>query len=183
MPSLFDSIMPIHEKFIVNFAPRASVQMFQIGDVAPDFELPDSEGRMRRLSEFRGKPLLLVFTRIFTDKIFCPVCYPHLLALRNDYEKFQALGAEILLVNTTRVEMTKIIVQEQDFKFPVLSDAEWKVFQQYGLGAALGAPMPGQFLLDKQGVIRFQFVSGMELPSPFFRHPDNQDMLAMISQL
>lgn len=70
MPSLFDSVMPIHEKFIANFAPKASVLMFQIGDVAPDFELPDSEGKLRRLSEFRGKPVLLVFTRIFTDKIF-----------------------------------------------------------------------------------------------------------------
>lgn len=183
MPSLFDSLMPIHDKFIANFPPKASVDLFKIGDLAPDFELPDSEGQLRRLSEFRGKPLLLVFTRIFTDKIFCPICYPHLLSLREDYPKFKALGAEILMVNTTRVEMTKVIVQEQGFPFPVLSDADWKVFQQYGIGAALGAPMPAQFLLDKRGAIQFKFISGLELPSPFFRLPDNAQMLAMISQL
>jgi peroxiredoxin len=183
MPSLFDSIMPVNTKFIENFAPRLSENTFDVGTVAPDFELPDADGNRVKLSDFRGKNVLLVFTRIFTDKIFCPLCYPHLLGLRNDMQKFRVRNAEILLVNSTNIDMTRQIVQEQGFTFPVLSDSEWRVFRQYGLGAALGAPLPAQFLLDKNGVILFKYVSGTDLSNQLPFHPENAEMLALLEQL
>ncbi|MCS6989508.1 MAG: redoxin domain-containing protein [Chloroherpetonaceae bacterium] len=181
MPSLFESINPINANFISNFVPRLAEDKFQIGDLAPDFELPDSNGTPRKLSDFRGKPLLLVFTRIFTDKIFCPLCYPHLNNLKNDYAKFLEKGGDVVVVSTTNVEMTRQIVEEQRFPFTMLSDSEWRVFKRYGLGAALGAPLPAQFLLDKNGAIRFKYVSGLSLSDQLPTHPDNAQMLALMN--
>ncbi len=183
MPSLFDSIMPINAKFVENFTPRLADNALQIGDLAPDFELPDHTGTPVKLSDFRGKHVLLVFTRIFTDKIFCPLCYPHLLGLRADTENFRARGAEIVLVNSTSIEMTKQIVQEQGFTFPTLSDAEWRIFGLYRLGAALGAPLPAQFLLDRNGVVQFKYVAGTDLSNQLPFHPENAQMLALIDAL
>ncbi len=183
MPSLFDSINPINANFIANFIPRLAEDKFQIGELAPDFELPDSNGTMRKLSDFRGKPLLLVFTRIFTDKIFCPLCFPHLNNLKNDYAQFLEKGANVVVVSSTNLDMTRQIVAEQQYPFVMLSDSEWRVFKQYGLGAALGAPLPAQFLLDKNGAIRFKYISGLSLGDQLPVHPENAHMLALLAEI
>jgi peroxiredoxin len=183
MPNLLDSINPINANFIANFAPRLAEDKFQLGDLAPDFELPDFNGQPRKLSDFRGKPLLLVFTRIFTDKIFCPLCFPHLNDLKTDYDVFLSKGGNIAVVSSTNVEMTKQIMAEQRYPFVMLSDSNWQVFKQYGLGAALGAPLPAQFLLDKNGVIQFKYVSGLSLGSQLPFHPENAQMLSLIETL
>jgi peroxiredoxin len=183
MPSLFDSINPINANFLANFVPRFAEDKFQIGEIAPDFELPDSNGTMRKLSDFRGKPLLLAFTRIFTDKIFCPLCFPHLNNLKNDYKQFLEKGANVVVVTSTNLDMTKQIVAEQAYPFVMLSDSEWRVFKQYGLGAALGAPLPAQFLLDKNGAIQFKYISGLSLNDQLPTHPENAQMLARLAEM
>lgn len=182
MPSIFDSINPINANFVANFVPRFAEDKFQIGEIAPDFELPDADGNMHKLSDFRGKPLLLVFTRIFTDKIFCPLCFPHLNNLKKDYQAFLEKGANVVVVSSTNIEMTKQIMIEQAYPFVMLSDSEWRVFKQYGLGAALGAPLPAQFLLDKNGAIQFKYVSGLSLGDQLPAHPENAQMLALLAQ-
>jgi peroxiredoxin len=183
MPSLFDSINPINAKFISNFIPRLAREAFDIGSLAPDFELPNQHGVSVNLSDFRGKPVLLVFTRVFTDKIFCPLCFPHLQNLRRDYERFKTHNAEIVLITSTPLEMTQTIVQEQGFEFPTLSDEAWRVFNLYELGAALGAPLPAQFLLDKDGKIIFQYVSGTGVANQLPLHPENDAMLEQLAKL
>lgn len=182
MPTIFDSINPVNANFIANFVPRFAENKFQLGDIAPNFELPDFTGTLRKLSDFHGKPLLLVFTRIFTDKIFCPLCFPHLNSLKTDYESFLAKGGNLVVVSSTNVQMTKQIMEEQRYPFVMLSDSNWQVFKQYGLGAALGAPLPAQFLLDKAGAIRFKYVSGLSLNDQLPFHPENAQMLSFIEQ-
>ncbi|NTV46349.1 MAG: redoxin domain-containing protein [Chlorobiales bacterium] len=178
MPTLLDSINPVNGKFIENFFPRAAQHNVKVGDWAPDFELPDSTGKPIRLSDFRGKKVLLVFTRNFTDKIFCPLCYPHLNSLKKDAKAFHELDTEILLVNTTSVEMSRKIAEEQGYDFPVLSDENWIVFELFGLGAAIGAPLPGQFIIDREGIIRFVYMCDA-LPS----HPTNEAMMEILKKL
>lgn len=182
MVSLLDSINPINANFVANFVPRLAEDKFQIGEIAPDFQLPDANAMMHNLSDFRGKPLLLVFTRIFTDKIFCPLCFPHLNNLKKDYEKFLEKGGNIVVVSSTNIEMTKQIMTEQAYPFLMLSDSTWQVFKRYGLGAALGAPLPAQFLLDKNGVIQFKYISGLSLGNQLPAHPENAQMLALLAE-
>lgn len=173
-----DSINPVNVKFVENFLPRPARHNIKVGDWAPDFELPDGAGKPVRLSSFRGKRVLLVFTRIFTDKIFCPLCYPHLNDLKRDAEAFLALDTVIVLINSTSVETTTKIVEEQGYSFTVLSDQNWDVFDLFGLGAAIGAPLPGQFIIDREGVIRFVYMCDA-LPG----HPSNEAMMDVLKKL
>jgi peroxiredoxin len=150
----------------------------QVGDLAPDFELPDQSGNKVRLSNYLGKRVLLVFTRIFTDKIFCPLCFPHLNNLKKDYEDFKAKDVEVLVINSTPLDMTKTIAEEQGYPFPLLSDEHWEIYQLFGLGAAIGAPLPGQFLIDRDGKVLFVYTAD-SLPN----HPENSEMFTLVDKV
>jgi hypothetical protein len=66
-----------NRRFADNFIPQPANTSLEIGQIAPDFELPRVQGDPVRLSDYRGqKPVVLAFTRIFTEKLFCPFCYP-----------------------------------------------------------------------------------------------------------
>ncbi len=178
MSSFLSSINPVNKKFLENIVPRSSKTMVQVGDLVPDFELPNGTGKPVKLSDFRGQRVLLVFTRIFTDKIFCPLCFPHLNNLKKDYEAFKSKDVEVIVINTTPVEMTLQITEEQNYPFVFLSDEHWEIFSLFGLGAAIGAPLPGQFLIDRDGKVLFVYTAN-SLPN----HPDNKEMFSLLSKV
>ena len=62
----------------------------EVGKPAPDFTLPDENGELVRLSEQRGKPVVLVFL----PAAFSPVCTKEMCAYRDDYSEFEAKGAQ-----------------------------------------------------------------------------------------
>ena len=119
----------------------------------PDFELPDiTNNKLVRLSNYWGvTPVIIALTRIFTEKQYCPFCFPHILALNNNYERFLEQGVEVLMITSTDEEQSKIVVKDLSLKMPLLSDSSCQVFKNYKVGQALGAPLSGQFVLDKQG--------------------------------
>lgn len=106
--------------------------------------------------EQRGDWLLLAFTRIFTEKHYCPLCFPHIQALNAAYEQFRQQGVEVLMITSTDQQQSQIVLQDLALKMPLLSDPTCRVFRQYQLGQALGAPLPAQFLLDRSGKIHFR---------------------------
>jgi peroxiredoxin len=71
--------------------------------------------------------------------------------LREQYPAFQERGAEVVVVTTTDVPTSKLIAEDLALPYPLLSDPEWVVFKGYGTGAALGVPLPAQFLIDSTG--------------------------------
>ncbi|HEY9747435.1 MAG TPA: redoxin domain-containing protein, partial [Allocoleopsis sp.] len=123
-----------------------------------DFELPDiKHGQRRKLSDYRAQqPVILAFTRIFTEKQYCPFCFPHIKALNENYEKFTTRGVEVLLITSTDERQSQIVVRDLGLKMPLLSDPSCQVFRAYQVGQALGAPLPAQFVLDAQGNLRFK---------------------------
>lgn len=145
-------------RFFKNFLPFPATNQsyYEVG--TPDFELPDiTNGRRVHLRDYRGKqPVILAFTRIFTEKQYCPLCFPHIVQLNEQYEKFQELGIEVLMITSTDDRQSKIVVRDLGLKLPLLSDSECKVFRAYRVGQALGAPLPAQFLLDIQGKLRYK---------------------------
>lgn len=147
----------INERFWQNFVPIPAANHLKLGDRAPDFCLTEVNHRESiHLSRYWGQqPVILAFTRIFTERHYCPLCFPHLVSMNDAYERIQRAGAELLLVTSTDLDQTKIIIQDLGLKMPVLSDSRCQVFQQYGTGQALGAPLPAQFVLDRYGRIRF----------------------------
>lgn len=147
----------LNERFFRNFLPMPASNSLQLGQTTPGFVLSDiTNNRQAKLSDYKGQVVLLAFTRIFTEKQYCPFCFPHIKALNENYERFKERGVEILMITSTDGKQSQKVVQDLSLKMPLLSDPSCRVFREYEVGQALGAPLPAQFLLDKQGKLRFK---------------------------
>lgn len=146
----------ISRRFFKNLLPIPASCRFQLGQALPDFTLPTVKGTASQLSSYRGKPLVLAFTRIFTEKQYCPFCYPHILALNEAYDQFVGLGATVLMITSTDPDQSRVVQQNLSLAMPLLVDPACQTFRQYGTGQALGAPLPAQFVIDAEGRLRFQ---------------------------
>lgn len=148
----------LNERFFRNLLPIPALDQLRIGVGTPDFKLSDiTNNTVVKLSDFKGKqPVLLAFTRIFTEKQYCPFCFPHIKALNENYEQFKNRGIEVLLVTSTDKKQSQIVVRDLGLKMPLLSDPSCHTFRTYQVGQALGAPLPGQFVLDKDGKLLYR---------------------------
>ncbi|MBZ8180274.1 peroxiredoxin family protein [Oscillatoria salina] len=148
----------INGRFLRNFIPIPATSRLQLGSKTPEIVLPDiTNNRVVRLSEYQGQqPVLLAFTRIFTEKQYCPLCYPHIKELSENYERFTEQGAEVLMITSTDKQQTQQVIKDLGMKMPLLSNPSCDVFSTYETGQALGAPLPAQFILDREGRLRFK---------------------------
>ncbi len=156
----------LNRRFASNFIPLPPFQVPAVGSTAPDFGLPQiGNDHKVQLSGYRGKqPVVLAFTRIFTEKLFCPYCYPHIQDLKERYQDIRDKGAELLMITSTDPIQSQEIVDQLSLPYPFLYDPDCQVFRRYGVGQALGAPLPAQFLINREGHITFRhlfsFVDG-----------------------
>lgn len=148
----------INERFWRNFFPVPATNSLQLGQTTPDFELPDVVGdRTLKLSDYRqSQPVIVAFTRIFTEKQYCPLCYPHIIEMKDNYSRFREAGAEVLMITSTDREQTQQVIRDLNMELPLLCNPACHVFQQYEVGQALGAPLPAQFVLDRDGRLRYK---------------------------
>ncbi|KPQ35310.1 MAG: Peroxiredoxin [Phormidesmis priestleyi Ana] len=146
----------INRRFLKNFTPIPALCRFPLGEKLPDFTLLGADDNTYQLSNYRGKPVVLAFTRIFTEKQYCPFCYPHILALIEAHPQFVGLGATLLMVTSTSMSQSKVVQQDLALPMPLLVDPACQSFRRYGAGQALGAPLPAQFVIDAEGRLRFQ---------------------------
>lgn len=146
------------ERFFRNLLPIPAENALTLGKATPNFALPDiTNSRLVKLSDYQAKqPVLLAFTRIFTEKQYCPFCYPHIVELNDNYEHFTSRGIEVFMIASTDERQSQIVVKDLNLKLPLLCDPSCAVFRKYGVGQALGAPLPAQFVLDKQGKLRYR---------------------------
>lgn len=147
-----------NQRFAKNFFPVPATNQFPIGLDAPPFELLHIQtGQWVKLSNYAGTcPVVLAFTRIFTERHYCPLCYPHIVALNQAYDQFVQRGVEVLMITSTDPSQSKIVAEDLGLKMPLLSDPGCETFRLYQLGQALGAPLPAQFVLDQTGRIQFR---------------------------
>ena len=144
--------------------------------MTPDFVLPNITGEGTvKLSEYRGTPVIVAFTRIFTENHYCPLCFPHIKELNQQYEAFTKRGAEVLLITSTDGQQSQIVARDLDLKMPLLSDPDCRVFRAYGVGQALGAPLPAQFAIDRRGILRYKHLFS-------FLHP-NADLATLLASI
>lgn len=157
--------MLLSDRFFKNFFPVPATNELSLGSLAPPFQLMEVKTEQQvKLSDYVGnrlseqshgnRPVVLAFTRIFTEKVYCPLCYPHILALNAAYEQFVAQGAEVLMITSTDYRQSKVVLRDLGLKMPLLSDPSCRAFRKYQVGQALGAPLPAQFVLDRLGKIR-----------------------------
>lgn len=128
----------------------------QSGIPAPDFELLDDNGALRRLSEFRGQPVVLYFY----PKDDTPGCTTEACAFRDDYSAYEQAGVTILGVSPDTVKAHAKFKAKYNLPFPLLADVEHKVCELYEVWALkkfMGREYMGvlrtTFLIDADGRI------------------------------
>jgi peroxiredoxin len=112
------------------------------GTAAPSFELPDVDGVVHRLEEFRGRPVLLVFSD--------PQCGP-CQALAPQLEAIHRRGGaspQVVMISRGDEDANRQKVVEHGLTFPTLLQRHWEVSREYALFAT-----PVAYLLDAHGVV------------------------------
>src|ERR1700733_3943026 len=128
-----------------------------VGSVAPDFELPDQNGNPVSLRSYRGsRPVVLYFY----PKDDTSGCTTEACKFRDDFEKFQTIGAEIIGVSDDSTESHARFVSKYHLPFTLLSDKGGRVRKLYGVKKTFGL-IPGRvtFVIDRNGVVSHSFSS------------------------
>ncbi|MCX6643575.1 MAG: peroxiredoxin [Candidatus Bathyarchaeota archaeon] len=125
-----------------------------VGEVAPDFTLPDQDGKPVSLSSLKGKVVIL----FFYPKDFSAGCTREVCHFRDSYEDFSEAGAEVIGISSDTIESHKKFIETYLLPYSLLSDREGKAKKIYGVSGHL---LPGRvtFIIDKVGVIRHVFSS------------------------
>jgi peroxiredoxin Q/BCP len=128
-----------------------------VGDAAPDFRLPSTEGRDISLKEFRGKKNVVLY---FYPKDDTPGCTKEACSFRDERPKFDKKEAVILGVSFDDLESHKKFAGKFKLPFPLLSDADKKVAAAYGVykeksmyGRTYMGIERSTFVIDKYGKI------------------------------
>lgn len=122
-----------------------------VGDRAPDFTLPGTGGRTYSLSDFLGKPLVLVFY----PGDDTPVCTKQLNAYNDGLEQFAELDAQIVGISAQDVSSKEAFKAKHGFEFPLLADTDKQVAAAYGTLGPIGFPRRSVFIIDRDGIIRY----------------------------
>ncbi len=101
----------------------------EIGDAAPEFTLPDQDGKPVALSELRGKPVVLYFY----PKANTPGCTTQACGVRDHRADYAKLGAVVLGVSPDPVKPIAKFADKFDLGFTLLSDEDHKVAESYGV--------------------------------------------------
>jgi peroxiredoxin Q/BCP len=142
-----------------------------VGDAAPDFELPGTEGRVYRLSDHRGQNVVLAFY----PGDATTVCTKQFCSYRDESERIDGLDAVVLGFSPQSVDSHERWTKEQELSVPLLADEDLAVSRAYGVTAWLGPlarfteisgmtvdgryVMRAIFVVDAEGVVRHRHVS------------------------
>jgi len=103
--------------------------MIEPGKQAPDFELPDQDGRAVELGDFAGQPLVLYFY----PKADTPGCTTQACGVRDHQADYSNAGAVVLGISPDPVAKIKKFHDKHALNFPLLADADHAVAESYGV--------------------------------------------------
>jgi len=134
----------------------------EVGQQAPDFTLIDTDNKPRSLSEFKGKNVVLAFM----PGAFTGVCTTEICTFRDNAQAYNSLNAQVLGITVDSRFAQKGWADTNNINFPLLSDYDRKVVEQYGVALPNFAGMEGYtstsravFVLDKDGIVRYKWVA------------------------
>lgn len=129
----------------------------QVGQLAPDFTLYDSNKNKFTLSELRGKNVLLMFF----PQAFTGVCTQQVCTARDNMSQYGNANAEVLGVSVDSVFTLAKFKETENLNFPLLSDFNKEVSRAYGslyeewILDMKGVSKRAAFVIDAQGVIQY----------------------------
>lgn len=141
--------------------------MITVGQLVPDFTLEDQDGKSHTLSQYRGKRVVLYFY----PKDMTPGCTVQAEGMRDSMNDLEAKGIIVLGVSVDDVKSHKKFVEKHNLNFPLLSDIDKKVVQEYGVWkekSMFGKKYMGiqrdTFLIDEEGKLikHFEKVSPLK---------------------
>ena len=103
--------------------------MIEPGDAAPDFELPDQDGRALKLSDFRGQPVVVYFY----PKASTPGCTTQACGVRDHRAEYQQAGAVVLGISPDPVAKVKKFHDKEGLNFALLADEDHSITERYGV--------------------------------------------------
>jgi len=141
----------------------------KVGERAPDFELFDQDRKLRRLSEFRGKKVVLAFF----PGAFTSVCTKEMCTFRDGMAEFNKLDATVIGISVNDPFTLKAFAEQNNLNFVLLSDYTREVSRKYGGVHEDFIGMKGYsvakravFILDRDLVVRYAWVSDDPLKEP-----------------
>jgi peroxiredoxin Q/BCP len=124
--------------------------VLSVGAAAPDFEAQASDGRSLRLSQLRGKAVVLYFY----PKSFTPICTVEARRFRDSYPELAALGAEVVGVSADGIDVQCEFGRQEQVSFPLLADTEGRIASAYGvLWPVISRARRVTFVIDEKGVV------------------------------
>ena len=134
--------------------------MLEVGTKAPDFTLPDQNGDLHSLSEYKGKKVILYFY----PKDNTPGCTKQACGFAERYPQFTEKGAVVLGISKDSVASHKKFEEKYGLPFTLLSDPERKVIQAYDVwkekmnyGKVSMGVVRTTYLIDEEGKIAKAF--------------------------
>jgi peroxiredoxin Q/BCP len=131
--------------------------MIETGTEAPDFTLPDQDGRPVHLADLRGRKVVLYFY----PKADTPGCTTQACGIRDHSSEYDAAGAVVLGVSPDPVENVKKFHGKQSLNFTLLADEDHAVTELYGVwaeksmyGKTYWGALRSTFIIDEDGVVR-----------------------------
>ena len=139
------------------------------GDEAPDFKLPDIDMNFHKLRDFRGKNTLLAFFPAAES----PVCTAEMCNFRDSLNEFENNNTKVVGVSVDGPFANKIFTVNRHLNFPLLSDYKKETISDYGIVMKDLGPLKDYntakrsiFLLDKNGIIKYIWISDNPLVEP-----------------
>jgi peroxiredoxin len=143
-----------------------------IGDRAPEFELVDTELKMRKLSEFKGKKVVLSFFVAASS----PVCTTEMCTFRDRWSEISNLGAQVIGISNDGPFANKAFAEKFNLNYPVLGDYKSKTIRDYDIlmpdllhVKGYDAAKRSIFILDENGTVRYKWVSESPLVEPNYQ--------------
>jgi peroxiredoxin len=141
----------------------------EIGKGAPDFELPDINMKMHKLSDYRGRKVVLAFFPAAES----PVCTIEMCNFRDNIQELKQIGTQVIGISVDGPFANKMFAQNRQLNFPLLSDYKRETIRKYGIVmkdlASLkdyNAAKRSIFVLDNNGMVRYKWVSENPMVEP-----------------
>ena len=147
-----------------------------VGDIAPDFELADTELKMRKLEEFKGGKIVISFIVAASS----PVCEVELCTFRDSWKEISDLDAKVIAISNDGPFANKAFAEKHNFNFPLLADYTSKTIRNYDVLMPhllhikdYNAAKRSVFIINEDGKIGYKWVSEDPLKEPNYEEIKN----------
>ena len=127
----------------------------EVGDRAPDFELTGTDERTYRLTDFRGRWLVLAFY----PGDFTPVCTRQFCSYRDAADRLDELDAEVLGISPQSLDSHERFRAKYGLTVPLLADPNRAMIRAYGVLGPGGLVRRSIFIVDPTGIVRYRHVA------------------------